>query len=125
VYSFRAFRKAVLDAHGRLPLTAKLPAERFEQMFPALEPRQIERFAARGRRRRVEAGEVLIEPGERSPRFFVVTEGEIEIVPASGADSPIAILRRGMFTGEMIKRVASAVGEGSIAISFVQRVLAE
>ena len=65
---------------ARTPATAQLPAERFEQMFPTLTPAQIGRVAALGRARAVEAGEVLVEPGDRDVPFFVVTRGELEIV---------------------------------------------
>ena len=85
----------------RVPITAALPAERFAQLFPVLTPAQIARFAASGRSRAVERGEVLVEPGERSPRFFVVLEGEIEILQADGRKGLISILRPGMFTGEV------------------------
>jgi hypothetical protein len=39
-------------------------AERVDQVFPTLTPTQIARIAARGRGRRVQLGEVLLEPGE-------------------------------------------------------------
>ena len=72
------------------------------EMFPTLTAAQVARIAAHGRTRRVERGEVLVEAGKRTARFFVVTAGQIEIVEASGeAKDVVAVLRPGMFTGEL------------------------
>jgi thioredoxin reductase (NADPH) len=92
------------DTNNRAPATDRLPAERFEQMFPVLAPAQIARIAAHARRRRTEPGEVLVAPGQRDVHGFVVTEGEAEIVRPSGLmekERLIAIVRPGMFTGEV------------------------
>src|SRR5262245_4507070 len=43
-----------------------------ENVFPRLTPAQMDRFAAHGRLRRVERGEVLLEMGENG-RVFVIT----------------------------------------------------
>ncbi|MGH9443555.1 MAG: FAD-dependent oxidoreductase [Thermoanaerobaculia bacterium] len=94
-------REDTLEADGRNPFIATL-GERAAQMFPTLEAGPIGRIAARGRRRRVEKGEVLLESGERASRCFVLTEGELEIVrPSVRGETLIAILKPGMFTGEV------------------------
>jgi thioredoxin reductase (NADPH) len=78
--------------------SAKAPAEK---IIPTLTEAQIARIAAHGRARRVQRGEVLVEAGIRSARFFVVTAGQIEIIRLSGAtEELIAIFGPGMFTGE-------------------------
>ena len=70
-------------------------------MFPTLDAAQIERVAAHGIKRRVSAGEVLFDPGGHSTPFFVVTAGEVEIVRPSGdAETMVAALTSGAFTGE-------------------------
>jgi thioredoxin reductase (NADPH) len=92
-----------LDASDRTPIS-ETRGEHAGAMFPTLTPAQIARVAAYGRPRRVELGEVLVEPGERSTHFFVVTQGEIEIVRPPDArerETLIAVLRPGMFTGEV------------------------
>jgi len=142
-------------------------------MFPTLTAAQVARVAAHGRARQAQKGEVLVEAGERSVRFFVVNSGQIEIVSFSGkTEELVAVCQPGMFTGEIailsgrrglvqiraseaaahwplarsphlletslpgvfavgdvrggsLKRVASAVGEGSIAVAFVHQVLHE
>jgi thioredoxin reductase (NADPH) len=81
-----------------IPLTL---TERIDQVFPILTKAQIARVAAHGRRRLVQRGEVLLDVGDQV-RFFVVTEGKIDIVSATGrAETVIAILQPGQFTGEV------------------------
>jgi thioredoxin reductase (NADPH) len=70
-------------------------------MFPTLTPAQIARIAAHGISRQVSGGEVLFEPGGHVAPFFVVKAGELEIVRPSGdAETMIAVLGPGRFTGE-------------------------
>ncbi len=87
------------------PVTAAVPvapASRAEQMFPTLTAAQVARIAGHGRVRRVAQGDVLVEPGEQTARFFLVTEGQAEIVRLGGAaEDPLAVLRPGQFTGEV------------------------
>ena len=56
------------DTTPPVPLTL---ASRADQVFPTLTPEQIARVAAHGRVRRVERGEVLLEPGDQNPRVFI------------------------------------------------------
>ena len=56
------------------------PGLRAEHLYPALTPAQVARIAAHGKPRRVEAGEMLIQAGERIERFFVVGSGQIDVV---------------------------------------------
>ena len=73
-----------------------------EEMFPTLSKTQIARIAAHGHSRHVEPGEVLVEAGVRTARFFVVTAGQIEIVQQIGeTEEVVAVFRPGMFTGEV------------------------
>jgi thioredoxin reductase (NADPH) len=83
-----------------VPIAAGL-GSRFERVFPKLTPAQVSRVAAHGQARRVESGEVLVEPGDRTMRFFVVKEGAVEIVRPSGdSETLIAVCEAGQFTGE-------------------------
>ena len=84
-----------------VPVAAGL-GDRFEQVFPKLTPAQVSRVAAHGHARPVQPGEVLVEPGERTTRFFVVKEGVVEIVrPSGGSETLIAVCEAGQFTGEV------------------------
>ena len=79
-----------------------LLTERRELMFPTLTREQIERIGLHGRRRSVNAGDILIDRGERTPRFFVIVDGEVEIVQGD-ADRPTTVIvhAAGNFTGEL------------------------
>jgi thioredoxin reductase (NADPH) len=70
-----------------LPLTSS----RIEKIFPKLTPAQINRIAGHGHVRSVQSGEVLIEQGDTSVPFFVVTTGEVEIVRPLGAHETILL----------------------------------
>jgi len=81
-----------------MPLTL---TDRVDQVFPTLTEAQIARVASNGRRRQVQPGEILLNVGDQL-RFFVVTQGKIDIVSASGpAESLIVTLQPGQFTGEV------------------------
>ncbi len=81
-----------------MPLTRS----RHEQIFPALTPEQIARVATRGRRRRVEVGEILYSPGQADLPFFVVDTSQIEIVQAGTVGRTfVTIHQPGEFTGEV------------------------
>ncbi len=83
----------------RFVAAAKSNAER---MFPTLTRAQIARVAARGRVRAVRPGEVLYEAGVAVTGFFVVTDGQVEVVRPSGeADEVIVLYEPGQFTGEI------------------------
>ena len=88
-------------------VSAPLPGAQPDRMFPGLTPEQMARIAAHGRTRRVEAGEVLVEAGEESVRFFVVKKGQIDVVRLSGdAQEVVAICREGQFTGAALRERA-------------------
>ncbi|MEP7383576.1 MAG: FAD-dependent oxidoreductase [Gemmatimonadota bacterium] len=73
-----------------------------ETLFPLLSAAQLERIAALGERRHVAAGTVLVEPGERTARFFVVLRGEIALERHDGNGTErLASFVPGMFTGEL------------------------
>src|SRR5437763_420650 len=95
-------------AHRRDDMTDTIPsvpltlAARVDQVFPMLTSEQIARIAAHGQVRHVQRGEVLMEVGEQTPRFFVVTAGHIAIVRPSGVTEEfVAVLQPGQFTGEV------------------------
>ena len=88
------------DSATPTPLTS---TTREQQMFPTLTPAQIARIAAHGGRRRVAAGEVLVETGAHHPPFFVVHSGRLEVVRPSETkgEEPVAVHAPGQFTGEV------------------------
>ncbi len=70
-------------------------------MFPTLTPAQIARIGSHGVVHRVARGDILVEAGDSVVPFFVLTEGEIEIIrPSTLGDTLVAIHHPGHFTGE-------------------------
>lgn len=77
-------------------------ATRVEQIFPTLSPKLRAQVAAHGHTRPTRPGQVLYDIGHASAPFFLVTEGEIEIVqPSADATVLLRSLRPGQFTGEI------------------------
>jgi thioredoxin reductase (NADPH) len=78
------------------------PDSRADQVFPTLTPAQVARVHAHGRVRQVKSDEVLVEAGEQSTRFFVVTAGEVRLFRQSGEGGElVAVFGPGQFTGEI------------------------
>jgi thioredoxin reductase (NADPH) len=86
-------------ANFRLPAAV---ASRVEDLFPALTDAQVARVRAHGRPRGIERGDLLLEAGEASAPFFVVTAGGVEILRGPADDEHLVVaLGKGQFTGEM------------------------
>jgi thioredoxin reductase (NADPH) len=83
------------------PLPSSSAAAPPDHMFPTLTAAQIARIGAHGHTRPIHGGEVLVEPGQQTIRFFLVTAGQVEIVGTSSAQPVVAVLRQGQFTGEV------------------------
>jgi thioredoxin reductase (NADPH) len=78
------------------------PSERNLQTFPVLDRAQIERIAVHGKTRRVERGEVLVEQGEETMRFFVVLSGWLEVLQSDGdGERIVATHDTGEFFGDV------------------------
>jgi thioredoxin reductase (NADPH) len=87
-------------------------SSRRAQMFPALSDAQMARVAQHAAEVSFEPGGVLFEDGQYGIPFYVVLEGEVEIVrPYRGGEELITVHRRGQFTGE----AAGLAGRRSLA----------
>ena len=72
-----------------------------EIAFPTLSDHDLAALRARGRERAVDAGEILYSAGDTVVGFFVVLEGEVEVVDGVGEDARfITTVTPGQFTGE-------------------------
>ncbi len=72
-----------------------------EHLFPTLTDAQVTRIAAHGRRRAVARGDVLVDVGDKVVPFFVVVDGEIQVLrPSGGTETLIVTHLRGQFSGE-------------------------
>ena len=73
-----------------------------EQMFPKLTPAQVARIAARGHKREIHQGELLVEQATTELPFFVVLSGEIEAVRPTGREETfVTAVGPNQFTGEV------------------------
>jgi len=72
------------------------------QTFPTLTQAQVSRLLPHGKVRKVEAGEILFEPGDTNIPFFVLLSGSMEIVqPDLKGERLIVTHDTGHFTGEL------------------------
>lgn len=85
-------------------------------LFKSLTPRQLTDVAEHMTKRRYAAGETIIREGESGEEFFLVSDGEVEVIRA---DHEVARLRPGDFFGEVAlisgePRNATVVAEGEV-----------
>jgi len=76
------------------------PGPRPDRLYPILTPAQVARISPHGRRRHVEGGEVLVQAGEQTARFFVIVTGRIDVVRPTATEEIVVSFSPGMFTGE-------------------------
>lgn len=70
--------------------------------FAGLTDKELEALGAIGVTRRVAAGEMLVQAGQKADAFFLVTEGSVEVwVNKDGQKEVLAILGPGQLFGEM------------------------
>ena len=65
------------DRGTRSPIATADPSD---QRFPAFSPADLEELAEFGEHRELEAGEALYRAGEARWDFYVLIEGEVEVV---------------------------------------------
>src|SRR5262245_40296078 len=85
------------------PATPSTIETRRHQMFPMLEPADIERVRRFGTVRLFDAGEALATIGERNPGLMVVLAGKVDVTQRdqSGLRTPIVTHVAGSFMGEL------------------------
>src|SRR5262249_56284609 len=73
------------------------------QTFPRLSKVALAHASNRLQTMRFRAGDVVIRQGDEPDRFYIVAEGEVDVVrhTAEGADVPLARLRPGGVFGEI------------------------
>jgi thioredoxin reductase (NADPH) len=76
---------------------------RRDQMFPVLEPQEIERVRRFGKVRSYDAGEALEKVGDVGPGLTIILAGHVDITPhdQSGRRTPIIKYGPGSFMGEL------------------------
>ena len=85
------------------PVTRPTIETRYHQMFPILQPAEIERLRRFGTTRTYGAGERVVTAGEPSPGMIVVLRGELAVTQHNvlGRDQPIVTHGPGGFMGEL------------------------
>src|ERR1700677_2760138 len=74
-----------------------------EALFPILTAAQLQRVAACGAVRDIDAGTVVVEQGDASLPFIVVLSGELEVVrPVPGGEEVVAVHKAGNFFGDIV-----------------------
>ena len=68
------------------------------QLFKTLTPRQLTDVAEKMSKRHYDAGETIIRKGDLGKEFFLVSDGEVEVIRA---DQEVALLGPGDFFGEV------------------------
>ncbi|HVM98059.1 MAG TPA: cyclic nucleotide-binding domain-containing protein, partial [Candidatus Acidoferrales bacterium] len=83
--------------------TGSVIGTRYEQMFPVLEPAEIERLRRFGEIRQFAVDERMVTTGEPSPGMIVVLNGEVAVSQhnALGRNEPIITHTAGGFMGEL------------------------
>jgi thioredoxin reductase (NADPH) len=81
-----------------VPLSADIRGE----ALPVLTPEQIDRIRPLSTLRKLNAGEILFDPGSLDPACFVVLSGNVEIVQPDihGEERVVVIHQAGQFTGD-------------------------
>lgn len=93
---------------------AASPGARDAQAYPVLTQAQIDTLRSAGSERSFTKGHILWEVGARNVDFYVVLDGELEIVrrTAFGEDTVLVVHRRGNYSGEasLLSGRAAVVG---------------
>ena len=85
------------------PASRPIIETRYAQMFPVLEPVEVDRLRRFGETQAYSAGERLVATGDISPGMFIILSGEVAITQhnALGHDEPIVTHGPGSFVGEL------------------------
>src|SRR6266852_7930279 len=87
------------------PMTSAVPlsiAPREDQLWPTLTPPQIARIVTHGSLRSLQPGDVVLEAGQQTFPWFVVTSGELVVLrPSCDGEQLITTYRAGSFSGEL------------------------
>ena len=98
---------------------------RREQMFPKLEPREMDRLRRFGEVRRYAAGEALFVTGEVAPGMFVLIKGSVRVTRRDplGHGAPIVEQGPGEFVAE-VGQLSGFYAWGSLMVSTLDELTA-
>ena len=102
------------SSQGVFAIMTDIFKERSAGMFPKLTDAQIARIAPHGKRRKVEAGEILFEQGGAAAGILIVLSGALEVVrPRHDGEDSVVIHTAGQFSGE----ASSLSGRRSLCVA--------
>src|SRR5438477_8130291 len=98
----QAWRQPALEEAMPQSVHPLIEARR-DQMFPVLEPEDIERLSRFGERRSYAAGERMVATGEIAPGAFVILRGRVDVMQRGTEGHPELIVTHGpgSFMGEL------------------------
>ena len=86
------------DQDGRSPMVVADPSD---QRFPVFPPDVLEELSEFGERRELAPGEVLYRAGRSNTDFFVLIDGEVEVVRDDESQELVVVYTAGHFVGEL------------------------
>ena len=86
------------DQDGRSPMVVADPSDR---RFPVFPPDVLEELSEFGERRELAAGDVLYRAGRSNTDFFVLIDGEVEVVRDDESQELVVVYTAGHFVGEL------------------------
>jgi thioredoxin reductase (NADPH) len=101
--------------------TRPLIEARHDQMFPMLEPAEIDRLARFGEPKVYAAGERIVATGEIAPGAFIILAGRVEVSQRGlGPSEPIVTHGPGSFMGELAQLSGRPSLVDAVAIDMVE-----
>ncbi len=91
---------SIIDRHGaaRSPLAIADPSD---QRFPAFSADALKELAEFGERREMAVGDALYRAGDARRDFYVLIEGEVEVVRDDESQQLVVVYEPGQFVGEL------------------------
>jgi CRP-like cAMP-binding protein len=83
----------------KVPIVVAEPSDR---RFPVLPPDVLEELSEFGERREPAAGDELYRAGQSNSDFFVLIDGEVEVVRDHESQELIVVYAPGQFVGELV-----------------------
>ena len=90
-----------MNAQGGGNRSPIVVADSSDRRFPVFPPDVLKELSEFGERREVATGDVLYRAGESASDFYVVLEGEVELVQDDESQQLVVVYTDGQFVGEM------------------------
>jgi thioredoxin reductase (NADPH) len=91
---------------------------RRDQMFPVLEPAEIDRLTRFGKRKSYAAGERLVATGEIAPGAFVILAGRVDVMQSGELGHSEVIVTHGL--GSFMGELAQLSGRPSLVDAYAK-----